>query len=66
MTRPVLYWCLWALILGTLAYLGHTKMHVREFIVFIGVVAGVSALAIGVIVATYREGDRITREPFDE
>ena len=65
MRRPLLYWLLWAGILAVLAYLGWAKVHVREFIVFITVLLGLTLAAVAVIVATYRKGDRITREPFD-
>lgn len=65
MRRPLLYWLLWAAILAVLAYLGWAKVHVREFIVFTTVLLGLALAAVAVIVATYRKGDRITREPFD-
>ena len=65
MKRSLLYWLLWAGILATLAYLGYGKVHVREFIVFITVLLGLGLVSVAVILATYREGDRITREPFD-
>ncbi len=65
MKRSLLYWLLWAGILAVLAYLGYAKVHVREFIVFITVLLGLAIVSVAVILATYRQGDRITREPFD-
>ena len=65
MRRALLYWLLWAGILGVLAYMGYAKIHVREFIVFICVLLGLAIVTVVVILATYRKGERVTREPFD-
>ena len=63
--RP-LHWLLWIIIVGVLAAVGQYQMHVRLFNGFIFVVLALAVTTVGVILATYNEGDRITREPFDE
>ena len=63
--RP-LYWALWAVILAVLGALGSRSFHVREFVTFQFVVLGLAVAAVVTVVAAYREGERITREPLDE
>ncbi len=66
MTRSRYYWLLWAGILACLAYLGQEKLHVRDFVVFVLILLGLAAVSVGIILATYRKGDRITRDPLDD
>ncbi len=65
MKRSRYYWLLWAGIVATLAGLGYAKLHVRDFVIFLLILLGLAAVSVGVILATYRKGERITREPFD-
>jgi hypothetical protein len=39
---------------------------VRDFVPFLFAVLGLAAAVVAVIVFTYRPGERITREPFDD
>ena len=61
-----LHWLLWVAILGLLVALGSQKLHAREFNLFTFIVLAVTAASILSIVLTYRKGERITREPFDD
>lgn len=61
-----LHWLLWVANLGVLVALGSQKLHTREFNLFTFIVLAVTAASILSIVLTYRKGDRITREPFDD
>jgi drug/metabolite transporter (DMT)-like permease len=63
--RP-LYWLLWAVVLGVLWVVGEKQIHTIHFDVFIAILLALSAGCVLVIVLTYREGERITREPFDD
>ncbi len=53
-----LHWLLWAAILAVLYLLGSLRLHTRDFNLF--------ALIVLVIVLTYKKGERITRDPFEE
>ena len=61
-----LYWAIWALIVVVLISLGRQSYHVKEFNTFIFVLLGLALLAVLTILLTYRKGERVTREPFDE
>ena len=63
--RP-LYWLLWVVVLPVLWAMGEYKLHTIGFHAFIAILAALSTFCVLVIVFTYRKGDRITREPFDE
>ncbi len=61
-----LHWLLWAAIFGLLVALGAQNLHTRAFNLFSVIVLAVTAACILTIVLTYRKGERITREPFDD
>ncbi|MBF0276887.1 MAG: hypothetical protein HQM13_03815 [SAR324 cluster bacterium] len=61
-----LYWMIWIILIIALYILGAMKLHVRSFIPFILILLGLSAVSVLTIMATYRKGERITREPFDD
>jgi len=61
-----LHWLLWILIAGVLWWMGDGSQHVREFVPFVGKLLAVTVLSIAVVIVTYKPGDRITREPFEE
>jgi asparagine N-glycosylation enzyme membrane subunit Stt3 len=63
--RP-LHWLLWAIILGGLALLGALRLHTRDFNLFALIVLALAAFGVLVVVATYRKGERITRDPFED
>lgn len=63
--RP-LYWGLWVIIIAVLKLAGNAYMHVRWFPAFIMLVLALSAFCIVFVVVTYRKGEAITREPFEE
>ncbi len=59
-------WLLWAAILGLLVALGAQNLHTRAFNLFSVIVLAATAASVLTIVLTYRKGERITREPFDD
>ena len=52
--------------LAGLALLGALRLHTRDFNLFALIVLALAAVGVLVVVATYRKGDKVTREPFDE
>ncbi len=63
--RP-LYWLLWVLVVPVLWAMGEYKLHVVGFHAFIAILVALSAFCVLTIVLTYRKGERITREPFED
>ena len=63
--KPI-HWLLWVVIFGVLFALGRNYFHTNNFNLFILVLVALSTACVLTIFATYRKGDRITREPFDE
>ncbi len=61
-----LHWLLWFLIFGLLWWMGEGSQHVREFVPFVLKLLALTVLCLGVVIVTYKPGDRITREPFEE
>ena len=61
-----LHWLLWAVIVAVLAWLGSESLHVRHFVPFLMIVLALAGASVLFLLATYRKGERITREPFDE
>lgn len=62
--RPI-YWLLAAFVTAALAALGYFQQHVREFVTFQFAVLGLAVLVVVVILAAYKPGEQITREPLD-
>ncbi len=63
--RP-LYWLLWVVVVPVLWAMGEYKLHTIEFHAYIAILVALSTACVLVMVFTYRKGERITREPFDE
>jgi hypothetical protein len=63
--RP-LHWALWLVIAGVLYWFGKGAQHVRDFVPFVLELFALVAICVIVIVATYKPGERITRESLDE
>ena len=61
-----LHWLIWAVIAVAFYVLGGMKLHVQSFVPFVFVVLALAAAAVLLVILTYRKGDRITREPFDD
>jgi hypothetical protein len=61
-----LHWLLWPVIIAVLYAFGSDNLHVKQFVPFILTVLAMAAACVGIILATSRRGDRITREPIDE
>lgn len=59
--RPI-YWALTFVVAAIFAYLGSIKMHVRHFESFQFILLGLAVVVVGVIVATYKPGERIVRD----
>ena len=62
----LLYWMLWLVIAGGLYWMGKGARHVRDFVPFVLELFALVALCVIVIVATYKPGERITRESLNE
>ncbi len=60
------HWLLWAVIVAVLYWLGSESLHVKSFVPFLMVLILLAGGSILVVLSTYKKGDRITREPFDE
>lgn len=63
---PLRYWLLWPAIAIVLYFCGQYGLHVRNFVPFIFLVLALAAAAVLFILASYRPGERITREPMEE
>lgn len=63
--RP-LHWILWLVLIGVLFGLGKYSFHVRYFVPFCLLLLALTGACIASIILSYREGERITREPFDD
>lgn len=61
-----LHWLIWVVIAVAFYLLGGMKLHVQSFVPFVFVVLALAAAAVLLVILTYRKGDRITREPFDD
>lgn len=62
--KPI-YWALIAAVVAISAYLGINKMHVRNFETFQFLLLGLAIVIVGVIITSYKPGERITRDPLD-
>ena len=62
----LLYWMLWLVIAGVLYWMGKGAQHVRDFVPFVLELFALVALCVIVIVASYKPGERITRESLNE
>ena len=63
--KPI-HWLLWAVVQPVLWAMGKNKLHTIDFHAFIPILVALSTACVPVIVLPYRQGDRTTREPFDE
>ena len=63
---PLRHWAMLVGVLGLLGWMGFSGLHTHHFNLFLGALI---AIALGVVVfavATYRRGEPVTREPFDD
>ncbi len=63
--KPI-HWLLLVIVVGVLYWLGHIKMHVRDFNNFLFLLLALTAAVVLFIVVTYKKGDAITRDPLDQ
>jgi pheromone shutdown protein TraB len=63
--RPA-YWLLWVIVIGVLSAAGSALLHTHNFSLFIGLLVALSTGCVVTIIITYRDGERITREPIDD
>ena len=61
-----LHWLLWIIIVTLLYLVGSMSFHVKQFVPFILLMIVIASASVAVIVFSYRKGERITREPFEE
>ncbi len=62
--RPI-YWAVAAAVIAALAVLGAKQMHVKEFVSFQFIVLGIAILAVAIVLAVYKPGERATRDSLD-
>lgn len=62
--HPV-YWILALAIIAALAILGANQMHVRHFVPFQFIILGIAVVAVAVVLAVYKPGERATRDPLE-
>jgi len=63
---PLRHWAMLIGVLGLLSWMGLSGLHTHHFNLFL---IALIAIALGVVifaVATYRKGERVTRDPFEE
>ena len=63
--RP-LFWALWVVIIAVLYGFGAERLHVRHFVPFVLSLLALVAVCIAIVLASYRKGEHLTREPFEE
>ena len=63
---PWRYWVLLAAIVAVLWGFGQFSVHVRHFVPFSLAVLALAAAGIAIVLQTYRRGEPVTREPFDD
>ncbi len=61
-----IHWALWAVIAVVFLATGSNSQHVRDFVPFALELLLLAVFCMAVIVFTYKPGDRVTREPFEE
>ncbi len=61
-----LHWLVLVIVFGILWWMGSALMQTRNYHLFLLILFVSVAGAVGVIIATSRKGERITREPFDD
>jgi hypothetical protein len=61
-----LHWLIWLVIVGVLFAVSRSYLHVRAFNGFLALIAALGFGAVLFVWFTYRPGEAITREPFDE
>jgi len=62
--RPI-YWIVAAAVIAALAVLGANQMHVKNFVPFQFIVLGIAIVAVGIVLAVYKPGERATRDSLD-
>lgn len=62
--RPV-YWILVAAMILALFALGMLQLHVKNFVPFQFGVLGIAVIAVAIVLAVYKPGERATRDPLD-
>jgi hypothetical protein len=60
-----LHWALAALLVAGGWVLGHRRLHVTDFNLFVILLLVVSAATLAVVLKTSRPGERVTRDPLE-
>ena len=61
-----LHWLILAVILGVLWWMGDGRLQTRDFSLFIFILLGLAVGAVVIMRLSYRQGDRVTRDPFED
>lgn len=59
------HWLIVAIVCAVLWWMGETRLHTRDFNLFLLILAILAAAAVFAILASTRFGERVTREPLD-
>lgn len=63
---PVRHWAMLAIVIGLLSWMGFDSLHVRHYDRFLVALIAISFGIVVFAVATYRKGEHVTREPFED
>lgn len=59
------HWLILGIVCAVLWWMGETRLHTRDFNLFLLILAILTASAVIAILVSTRPGDRVTREPLD-
>lgn len=63
--KPI-HWAMIVAVFAALYWLGAKRYHLLDYNDFLFILLGIAVACVVLVVATYREGDRVTRDPLDE
>lgn len=63
--KPI-HWAMIVAVVAALYWLGAKRFHLLEYNTFLFMLLGIAVGCVVLVVATYREGDRVTRDSLDE
>ena len=61
-----LHWLILVVILGVLWWMGDGRLQTRDFSLFIFILLGLAVGAVVIMRLSYRQGDQVTRDPFED
>ena len=61
-----LHWLVLAVIIVIMWWMGSALLQTRNFHLFLVILLALASGAVGVVIATTRPGEQVTREPFED